>query len=345
VLVSVIEEPEPVAGVAALKGMLRGMVKRSRLPEPEPGQPTLAQASQRLAALAINKRLPLALRGDAIEVTSYLPDAADQIISFLERDHDQVLRIQAINAVARQPVMEPLEPLLEGIQSETPPVRRAIIDAFLMGNIRTNRLLDAIEAGKIKPSELDAGHVSRLSQHREPAIKARAAKLFAAATPAERTKALAEYQPVLGMPADAKRGQAVFEKNCAACHKVGGVGVNVAPDISDSRTKKLDQLLGDILLPNRAIDNNYVGYNVRLLDGTIATGILSAETSTSITLRQQGGKEAVISRDEIDELKSSGLSLMPEGLEKQIPHQDMADLLSFIKNWRYLDGRTPLGSN
>jgi putative heme-binding domain-containing protein len=81
---------------------------------------------------------------------------------------------------------------------------------------------------------------------------------------------------------------------------------------------------------------------VRLLDGTVATGVLSAETSTSITLRQQGGKEAVIPRSEIDELKSSGLSLMPEGLEKQIPHQEMADLLSFIKNWRYLDGRTPL---
>jgi putative heme-binding domain-containing protein len=116
----------------------------------------------------------------------------------------------------------------------------------------------------------------------------------------------------------------------------------VAPDISDSRTKKLDQLLGDILLPNRAIDNNYIGYNVRLLDGTVATGVLSAETSTSITLRQQGGKEAVISRSEIEELKSSGQSLMPEGLERQIPHQEMADLLSFIKNWRYLDGRTPL---
>jgi putative heme-binding domain-containing protein len=189
---------------------------------------------------------------------------------------------------------------------------------------------------------LEAAHVTRLSQHKDAAIKERAGKLFAAATPAERAQALADYQPVLTMAADAKRGQAIFEKNCAACHKIGGVGTDVAPDISDSRTKKLDQLLGDIVLPNRAIDNNYIGYNVRLLDGTVATGILKTETSTSITLRQQGGKEAVIARSEIDELKSSGLSLMPEGLEKQIPHQEMADLLSFIKNWRYLDGRTPL---
>jgi putative heme-binding domain-containing protein len=77
----------------------------------------------------------------------------------------------------------------------------------------------------------------------------------------------------------------------------------------------------------------------------VLTGILTAETATSITLRQQGGKDAVIPRSEIDELKSSGQSLMPEGLERSIPPEDMAHLLSFIKNWRYLDGRTPLSES
>ena len=116
----------------------------------------------------------------------------------------------------------------------------------------------------------------------------------------------------------------------------------MAPDISDSRTKKFEQLLADIIQPNRAIDNNYLGYTVRQLDGTVLTGILTAETASSITLRQQGGKDAVVPRSEIDELRSSGQSLMPEGLERNIPPADMADLLAFIKNWRYLDGRTPL---
>ena len=50
-----------------------------------------------------------------------------------------------------------------------------------------------------------------------------------------------------------------------------------------------------------------------------------------------------LARDEIEELRSNGVSLMPEGLEQNIPPQDMADLIAFIKNWRYLDGRTPLG--
>jgi len=231
---------------------------------------------------------------------------------------------------------------LKQFASDTPPIRRAIIDGLIANADRTKLLLDAIEAGKIKPNEIDTTQVKRLTDNRDAGIKSRAVKLFAAAMPADRAKALADYQPVLAMKGDAAKGQVVFEKNCAACHRINGIGVNVAPDISDSRTKKFEQILADILQPNRAIDNNFVGYTVRQLDGTVLTGILAAETATSITLRQQGGKEAVIPRSEIDELKSNGQSLMPEGLERQIPPPDMADLLSFIKNWRYLDGRTPL---
>jgi putative heme-binding domain-containing protein len=76
-------------------------------------------------------------------------------------------------------------------------------------------------------------------------------------------------------------------------------------------------------------------------DGMTLTGIIAAETGTSITLRQQEGKEATLLRSNIEELQSNGVSLMPEGLEKNISPQDMADLIAFIKNWRYLDGRTP----
>ena len=103
----------------------------------------------------------------------------------------------------------------------------------------------------------------------------------------------------------------------------------------------MDQLSPQ-LATNRAIDANYLAYNVRLSDGETLTGILAAETATSITLRQPGNKTLTLSRSEIADLKSSGLSLMPDGLERQIPVQDMADLVSFIKNWRYLDGKTPL---
>jgi len=330
----------PELGLAALTGMSRRWARGQDLPGSE-GRSSLPV--EHLVELAKTTKHGRDIRLQAIALLAFTPDAYEHLVPLASRDQEQDLRVAAINSLARQPSSEIWNELLAGFPAETPPVRRAILDGLLANSDRTMLLLDAIEAGQIKPSELEASYVTRLNGSGNAEIKSRAVKLFAAATPAERAKALADYQPVLAMPADSQRGAAIFEKNCAACHKVAGVGVNIAPDISDTRTKKLDQLLTDILQPNRAIDNNFLGYNVRLLDGTVATGILSAETTTSITLRQQGGKEAVIPRSEIDELKSSGLSLMPEGLERQIPQQEMADLLSFLKNWRYLDGRTPLG--
>ncbi|MEO8498884.1 MAG: c-type cytochrome, partial [Planctomycetota bacterium] len=256
----------------------------------------------------------------------------------------QAVRVQAIGALSRSADIEPWQELLAKFASESPAIRRAVIDAALANEARTTMLLDAIEAGKVKPAELEPAQVSRLLKHRSSEISERAGKLLAAAVPEDRKKVLAEYQVVLKMEADSKRGQPIFQKNCATCHRIGDIGVNVAPDISDSRTKQPEQILADILQPNRAIDNNYISYSVLTVDGQALTGIIAADTATSITLRQPENKSVTLLRAEIEEMRSNGVSLMPEGLEKTIPPQDMADLIAFIKNWRYLDGRTPLGA-
>jgi putative membrane-bound dehydrogenase-like protein len=332
---------EPEAGLAVLRGAAK-IWSRKKIPNDL--RPALVPV-EKLESLARDPEGPMKNRTTAVSLLAFAPSAANVLLPFVSPNQQQPIRVAAISALGSLPGAEHWRPLLQDFASDTPPIRRAIIDGLLANADRTKLLLDAIESGQVKTSEIDLAQVKRLITHRDTSIKDRAEKLFAAAMPADRAKALADYQPVLEMKGDAARGQAVFEKNCAACHRIAGLGVNVAPDISDSRTKKFDQLLADIIQPNRAIDNNYLGYTVRQLDGTVLTGILAAETATSITLRQQGGKEAVIPRSEIDELRSSGQSLMPEGLERQIPPLEMADLLAFIKNWRYLDGRTPLSDS
>src|SRR5207249_10391341 len=125
------------------------------------------------------------------------------------------------------------------------------------------------------------------------------------------------------------------------CHRVAGIGVDVGPDIADTRTKTAEALLVDILNPNQAIDNNYVNYVVTTKGGKVLSGILAAETASSVTLKRAENQTDVVLRQDIDEITSTGASLMPEGLEKTISVEEMADLLSFLKNWRYLDGAVP----
>lgn len=329
--------------VTALAAGARGLARRRVPLGAVAGAESLVELRRELSGLVADARQELAVRQTAVELLGYLPDAAELLIPLCARGVPQPLRIAAIGALARQPGHEAhWSALVAGFAGETPPVRRAVLEALLGSPQRTQLLLTALAEGQIRPGEIEPPLARRLTEHRDPAIRQQAAQLFASLTPADRAQALAEYQEVLRLEGDALRGRAVFEKHCAACHRIGTLGVNVAPDISDSRTKKPEQLLVDILQPNRAIDNNYLGYIVQQVDGTVLTGILAAETATSITLRQQGGREVVIPRSEIEELRSSGLSLMPEGLERSINPQEMADLIAFIKNWRYLDGRTPV---
>ncbi|HJT30832.1 MAG TPA: PVC-type heme-binding CxxCH protein [Pirellulales bacterium] len=254
---------------------------------------------------------------------------------------EQPLRLAAIAALAAHDTPRVAELLLADLPQQTPVARHAVIDALLARPDRAGRLLGELAAGRLKPAELDPAQAQRLLRHSDPRLRARAGQLLAAALPADRAKVVAQYQSSLELKADPEHGREIFKKNCATCHRIGDLGVDVAPSIADSRTKTQQQLLTDILEPSRAIDNNYVSYSATTNDGQSFVGIVAAETASSITLKLPEGKTVSLLRGDIDELRSNGVSLMPEGLEKNISVQEMADLISFIKNWRYLDARLP----
>jgi putative membrane-bound dehydrogenase-like protein len=227
-------------------------------------------------------------------------------------------------------------------EGQSPALRRALLRSLVQTPARQAALVDALDAKAVAPAELDAAAQKRLAEHPQPEVRERAKGHLASLVPADRQKVLADYQIALTLKADPKRGRLVFEKNCATCHKIDTLGVNVGPDIGDySRTKTAEQLLSDILQPNRAIDNNYLSYTVQTKAGQTETGILAAETSTSITLRQADGKTLSIVRGDIEAIATTGLSLMPDGVEKNITPEQMADVISFVRNWRYLDGQVP----
>jgi putative heme-binding domain-containing protein len=150
----------------------------------------------------------------------------------------------------------------------------------------------------------------------------------------DREEVVNRHQEALRLPGDADRGRQAFIANCASCHRIGNDGVAVGPDIGDSSMKTSAQLLTDILDPNRAIDANYVSYTVLTVDGLAHQGLIRSETDGGIVLVGADGKTITILRHEIESL-TSGKSLMPEGLEQQISPQQMADLLRYLKTWRY----------
>ena len=136
----------------------------------------------------------------------------------------------------------------------------------------------------------------------------------------------------LELVGDPDRGLAVFQKTCATCHRAEGRGQEVGPDLATLTDKSPEALLIAVLDPNREVDPRYLNYQLNTADGRTLTGIVTGDAPNAITLRRADGTEDTVRRADIESLRSTGLSLMPEGLEKAIPPQDMADLFAFLRD-------------
>ncbi|HEV8377612.1 MAG TPA: c-type cytochrome, partial [Tepidisphaeraceae bacterium] len=165
-------------------------------------------------------------------------------------------------------------------------------------------------------------------------IRARSTKLFASVQNSNRQQVIDTYRAaILNLSGDTTRGQKIFEANCAICHQQGTAG-NVGPKLGELQDRSPDTLLVSILDPNRDVKASFVNYLLVTRDGDDLSGCIVSETPTGITMRRAGGLEDTLLRKNIKSLRSTGLSLMPEGVETGINPQQMADLLAYLQSYK-----------
>jgi putative heme-binding domain-containing protein len=105
----------------------------------------------------------------------------------------------------------------------------------------------------------------------------------------------------------------------------------VGPSLADIGRKSKETLLYDILDPNAAVDTEYLAHTVVDNTGTYYTGVVVRETDPEVELQLTGGEVRTFGKNQIKRFFSSGLSLMPEGLEQGLTSQDLANLLAFLQ--------------
>src|SRR5690606_15319639 len=210
-------------------------------------------------------------------------------------------------------------------------VRSPALALLLRRPETTRQALEAIAAGRIHGSAIDIDQRVRLLRHSDRSIQELARQLFGGAVSANRRAVAEQYASALSIQGSVGMGQKVFDRLCVKCHRIDGRGHEVGPDISDVRNRSREALLYDILDPNQKVEPRFADFVVVTLDGRAFNGLMVSETAEAIILRQPEGKEQTIPRNEIDEISASGKSLMPEGIEKEISVQEMADLLEYLK--------------
>lgn len=212
----------------------------------------------------------------------------------------------------------------------TPAIREQAVPLLLARPDRVVALLDAIAAGQIAPTELQPSQSKSLKEHRDEALRSRAIAVLPETLRSSRQAVVDAYRSSLELAGDLERGRAVFRKACAVCHRVEGHGYPIGPNLAAMKSRGTEAILVNILDPNREVNPQYVTYALVTTDGRTATGMISSETATSITLLRSENQSDTVRRSDIEELKNNGISLMPEGLEKQLDTQSLADLLHYL---------------
>jgi putative heme-binding domain-containing protein len=180
--------------------------------------------------------------------------------------------------------------------------------------------------------------VMNRGDRREPIVKDDADRQRFVETPGEACaetgwqRVVENFTPALRLTGDRRRGAATLGKLCLACHCLQGHGQRVGPDLSGINSKPADALLIELLDPSRVIAPDYVTYEVTRTDGETVTGLIASETEIQVTLRHAGAPDETIPRSQLKSLRTTGESLMPDGLEAGLSHQDVADLLEFLRN-------------
>jgi putative membrane-bound dehydrogenase-like protein len=253
---------------------------------------------------------------------------------FLKFRQPEAVQKAALETLARFDQASVPDVVINAWPNLSPLVRVTAAETLFARSTWINTFLDAVEKGKIKTGEVDPARIKLLQVFADTKIRGRAEKLFAGTQLSKRKDVVDAYQKSLTLKGDAKNGKELFKKNCAACHRVEGVGEQIGAELGAIKERGADFILLNVLDPNREVLPKFITYYIVTDTGRTLTGMITAETATSITIRRPDATSETILRVNIEELRSTGMSFMPEGLEKMINHQEMADLISYLLSAR-----------
>jgi putative heme-binding domain-containing protein len=139
---------------------------------------------------------------------------------------------------------------------------------------------------------------------------------------------------ILSLKGDATKGETLFfakDLKCATCHKVGDRGTAVGPELTAiGKTRSRAELLDSLLQPSARVDPQFAAYLVRTKDEKTATGLLVKRDDRHVVVRDAENKEHSFAAADVDSVRPSRLSLMPDAQMSGLTPQEAADLLEYL---------------
>jgi putative membrane-bound dehydrogenase-like protein len=253
---------------------------------------------------------------------------------------ERLLRVRFLNSVAVQGLALFDDPaigrsLAQSFRAFHPSERSTLVGALVSRPAFARALLDQIAAGRIPRSELGPFHARQILSLGDPALSKRLSEVWGElrTTPTERRRRIEDLKKTLSGAALAEgnpsQGRAVYQRVCGSCHRLYGEGGEVGPDLTGSGRGNLDYLLENLVDPSAAVSADFRMVAVAMTDGRILNGLIKRQSARTLTLQTQTAA-VTLDRSEIEEVRPSQLSLMPEGLLDTLSPTEVRNLVAYL---------------
>ena len=285
-----------------------------------------------------DKSAPLAARQSALDamLNAKTPDLAPVLAALLD---DPKLRGAALRGLAAYEDPSTPEAILRAYPSFDTQEKKDALGTLSSRAPFAKELLSAVAAGNagITSKDISADIVRQLRNLNDPEIDKQVAKVWGVvqASSEDKVKRMAALRQVVestgGKNPNASHGRALFTKTCGQCHRLFEEGGQVGPDLTGSNRADLAYLLENVVDPNAVIPIDYQASVLDTKDGRTVVGIVKKQDDTAVTI-VTNTETLVIPRKEVQRLRVSKLSMMPEGLLDTFSEAEVRDLIAYLRS-------------
>jgi putative membrane-bound dehydrogenase-like protein len=267
-------------------------------------------------------------------VTAGSADGLTFAEKILGSDRSAEVRRRAVQAIGRIGTAASTSALISQLPNLPADVQPAAIEALTDRADSATELLGLVRDGKVLSTLINANQAQKMLSLKSQPLADLVTKhwgIVRTERDPARVELIARMRNELRTSnGDPVAGRVVFKRLCAQCHKMYGEGAEVGPDITRNGRASFEQLLSNVFDPSLVIGSAYQGLTVATKEGRVVSGLPAEDSPQRVVLKVQGDKQEIIARGDIDEVIPSKLSLMPEGIEKQLQPKELHDLFAFI---------------
>ena len=282
---------------------------------------------------------------DSSATTEARRSALEQLISArptdLQNTLEKLLEDSVTSGIAARGLLEQKDSpdatalVLQHWASVSPSDQQAVVGAMTSRPNSAAALLEAVANGKLPRSAITAFNARQITNLKNESLDAQLAHVWGKVqnSDADKRQLMDRYRELLNpdrlKSADAVAGRVVFSQTCAVCHKLYGQGAAIGPDLTGSGRANLEYLLENIVDPSAIVPEDYRVSELELKDDRSITGLVVGKNEHTITV-QTPTEKLTLERSEIEKMRQTSLSLMPEGLLQGLKEDQVCNLIKYL---------------